>query len=104
MGHNHVDDLRGVFERFTRYKLRMHPLKCASGVFFGKFIEFTVHRKWIDFDPTEAKDIQAMEPPRYLQTIEKINEDSILCSNLYPYLGQIPWAVPRFAQKNMSFQ
>lgn len=34
----HVDDLRKVFTRCRKYKLRMNPLKCAFGVSSEKFL------------------------------------------------------------------
>ncbi|XP_028100105.1 uncharacterized protein LOC114299540 [Camellia sinensis] len=39
---NHVEDLRRIFERLRRYKLKMNPLKCAFGVSLGKFLGFVV--------------------------------------------------------------
>lgn len=56
----HIDDLRRVFNRCRKYKLRMNPLKCVFGVSSGKFLGFTVHRKGIDLDPTKAKAIHGI--------------------------------------------
>lgn len=39
----------------------MNPLNVF--VSCGKFLWFTIHSKGIDFDPTKAKVIQAIEPP-----------------------------------------
>ena len=45
---NHVKVLRKVFERCRLFKLRMNPLKCAFGVFAGKFLGFLIHSRGID--------------------------------------------------------
>ncbi|XP_075636630.1 uncharacterized protein LOC142608854 [Castanea sativa] len=60
---NHFDVLRKVFERCRLYKLRMNPLKCAFGVFAGKFLSFLVHQRGIDVDPSKAQAIATMKPP-----------------------------------------
>lgn len=60
----HIDDLRRVFIRCKEYKLKMNPLKCAFGVSSGKFLGFVIHHKGIDIDPTKAKLIQDMSPPK----------------------------------------
>ena len=57
---SHFEDLRRVFDRCRKYKLRMNPLKCAFGVSAEKFLGFIVHRKGIDLDPTKVKAIQSM--------------------------------------------
>lgn len=36
----------------------MNLIKCASDVYFNKFLGFTVHRKGIDLDPAKANAIQ----------------------------------------------
>lgn len=60
----HVNDLRRVFIRCREYNLKMNPLKCAFGVSSEKFLRFVVHHKGIDIDPTKAKAIQDMNPPK----------------------------------------
>lgn len=61
--HIHVNNLRRVFKRCRKYKIRISSLKCAFGVSSGKFLEFTLHRERIDIAPTKIKVIQAMELP-----------------------------------------
>ena len=45
MRENHVKLLKKVFEKCKLFKLRMNPLKCAFGVFAGKFLGFLVHSR-----------------------------------------------------------
>jgi len=49
----HLLHLRQVFERCREYNLRMNPLKYASGVSLGRFLEFLVHQRGINLDPTK---------------------------------------------------
>ena len=60
---DHLGILRKVFERCCLYKLKMNPLKCAFGVFTGKFLGFLVHNRWINVDPAKASAIATMKPP-----------------------------------------
>jgi hypothetical protein len=39
----HLEDLRQVFERTRRFRLKMNPKKCAFGVSAGQFLDFLVH-------------------------------------------------------------
>lgn len=58
----HIEDLRRVFTRCWQYNLWMNPLKYAFGVSSKKFMRFTVHRKFIYLDATNAKAIRDMQP------------------------------------------
>ena len=64
---DHLDDLRTVFERLRKHKLRMNPLKCAFGVTSGKFLGFVVSHRRIEIDPQRIRAIQEMPPPRNLK-------------------------------------
>ena len=59
---DHVKVLRKVFERCRVFKLKMNPLKCAFGVFSGKFLEFLVHNKGIDVVSTKVTAMTTMKP------------------------------------------
>jgi hypothetical protein len=60
---DHLGILRKVFDRCRLYKLKMNPLKCAFGVFAGKFLGFLVHNRGIDVDPAKASAIATMKAP-----------------------------------------
>ena len=53
----HLDDLRKVFERLWKFKLRMNPLKCFFGASSGKFLQFVVRKGGIEPDPVKVKAI-----------------------------------------------
>lgn len=61
------------------------PLKCAFGVFSGKFLEFTIQRKGIDFDLAKANAIQDTEPPTTCK--QKLHGQGLLCAHIRPGLG-----------------
>ena len=48
---HHLEDRRIVFDRLTKFDLKINPLKCALGVTSGKFLGFTMYHCGIDFDP-----------------------------------------------------
>ena len=40
--HEHIDDLRDMFEVLWRHKLRLNVDKCAFGVGASKFLEYMI--------------------------------------------------------------
>ena len=52
---DHLQDLREVFLRLRKHKLRMNPLKCFFGVSSGKFLGFIVRKAGIELDPIKVK-------------------------------------------------
>lgn len=57
---NHQDDLRVVFERLHRHRLKMNPLKCAFAVRSGVFLGFVVwHRDQAKEDQSDHEDAAA---------------------------------------------
>ena len=65
----HFQVLERVFERCRMYKLRMNPMKCAFGVFAGKFLGFLVYHRGISVDPAKATTIATMKRPT---TVKKL--------------------------------
>lgn len=59
-----------VFGHCRLFKIRMNPLKCAFGVFAGKFLGFLVHNRGIDVDPTKATWIVTMKPPATIKELK----------------------------------
>uniref|UniRef100_A0A2N9GEB7 RNA-directed DNA polymerase n=1 Tax=Fagus sylvatica TaxID=28930 RepID=A0A2N9GEB7_FAGSY len=60
---DHLGILRKVFDRCRLYKLKLNPLKCAFGVFAGKFLGFLVYNRGIDVDLAKASAIATMKAP-----------------------------------------
>jgi hypothetical protein len=59
----HLDDLRQVFERTRRFRLKMNPKKCAFGVSAGQFLCFLVHERGIEIGLKSQEAVRTMVPP-----------------------------------------
>ena len=60
----HLVNLRKLFERLHKYKLRLNPAKCTFGVKSGKLLGFVVSQKGIEVDPNKVKAILEMPEAR----------------------------------------
>ncbi|XP_017420393.2 uncharacterized protein LOC108330418 [Vigna angularis] len=60
----HVLNLRKLFERLRKYKLRLNPAKCTFGVKFGKLLGFIVSQRGIEVDPDKVRAIMEMPAPK----------------------------------------
>ncbi|RDX90801.1 hypothetical protein CR513_27308, partial [Mucuna pruriens] len=56
----HIDDLRKLFKRLRKYRLRLNPAKCTFGVGMGKLLGFIVNERGIKLDSDKAKAIWNM--------------------------------------------
>jgi len=65
----HVKDLTTVFDRIRQYNLKINPMKCAFGVYSGKFLGFVVRYRGIEIDPAKIKAIRDMPPPSNLKQL-----------------------------------
>jgi len=60
----HLVNLRKLFKRLCKYRLRLNPTKCTFGVKSGKLLSFIMSQKGIEVDPEKVKAILKMpEPP-----------------------------------------
>ena len=57
---DHLVDLRKLFKRLIKYRLRLNPNKCIFGASSGKLLSFIVSQKGIKVDPTKVQAIQDM--------------------------------------------
>jgi hypothetical protein len=82
----HLGDLRQVFERTMRFRLKMNPKKCAFGVSAGQFLGFLVHEQGIEIGLKSREAVRTMVPPtmkrELQQLIGKINFIRRFISNL----------------------
>jgi len=56
----HLANLRKLFERLRKFKLRLNPAKYTFGVRFGKLLGFIVSQKGIEVDPDKVRAILQM--------------------------------------------
>jgi hypothetical protein len=61
---DHLTDLRKLFQRLKKYKLRLNPNKCAFGVTSGKLLGFIVSGRGIEIDPAKVQAIRSMPAPK----------------------------------------
>ncbi|KAL0310420.1 UNVERIFIED_CONTAM: Retrovirus-related Pol polyprotein from transposon [Sesamum calycinum] len=71
---DHFHDLRKVFERFSRYQLKMNPSKCAFGVTFGKFLGFIVCQRDIEIEQAKIDVILRMPEPQNIHELKSLQE------------------------------
>ncbi|XP_024195581.1 uncharacterized protein LOC112198681 [Rosa chinensis] len=64
---DHIADLRKVFERMRRHRLKMNQAKCVFGVQAGDFLGFIVHQRGIEVPEDKARKIQPFSPLLRLQ-------------------------------------
>ncbi|RDX68156.1 Retrovirus-related Pol polyprotein, partial [Mucuna pruriens] len=60
----HIEDLRKLFIRLQKYKLRLNPAKCTFSVKSGKLFGFMVNKRGIEVDPDKVKVISEMSVPK----------------------------------------
>ena len=60
----HLVNLKKLFERLRKYRLRLNPAKCTFGVKSGKLLDFVVSQKGIKVDLDKVKAILEMPEPR----------------------------------------
>ena len=59
----HLVNLRRLFERLQKFKLRLNPAKCTFGVKSRKLLGFIVSQKGIEVDPDKVRAIIEMPIP-----------------------------------------
>jgi len=60
----HLVNLRKLFERLRKFKLKLNPAKCTFGVRSGKLLGFIVSQRGIEVDPDKVCAILKMPHPR----------------------------------------
>lgn len=60
---SHIVNLRKLFERLRKYRLRLNPAKCVFGATSGKLLGFIVSKQGIEVDPAKIKAIVDMPAP-----------------------------------------
>ncbi|PKI47568.1 hypothetical protein CRG98_032043 [Punica granatum] len=68
-GEDHLVNLKRLFDRLKKYKLRLNPAKCTFGVKSEKLLGFVVNQKGIEVDPDKVKAIMELPP---LSTVREV--------------------------------
>lgn len=61
---DHLINMEKIFSRISKFKLRLNPSKCTSGVRSDKLLGFIISQHGIEVDPKKVKAIQAMPAPK----------------------------------------
>ncbi|PKI71947.1 hypothetical protein CRG98_007630 [Punica granatum] len=68
-GEDHLVNLKRLFNRLKKYKLRLNPAKCTFGVKLGKLLGFVVSEKGIEVDLDKVKAIMELPPPSTVREV-----------------------------------
>ncbi|PKI71983.1 hypothetical protein CRG98_007599 [Punica granatum] len=68
-GEDHLLNLKRLFERFKKYKLRLNPAKYTFDVNSGKLVGFIVSEKSIKVDPNKVKAIMELSSPSTVREV-----------------------------------
>ena len=101
---DHVKVLRKVYERCRIFKLRMSPLKCAFGVFSGKFLGFLVHSRGIVKDLAKAAAIATMKLPAIVKELKSFLGKVSYIKRLIPSLESITSDFTKLLKKGQGFE
>jgi hypothetical protein len=63
-GGDHLTCLKKLFDRLRQFKLRLNPKKCVFGASSGKLLGYIVSERGIEIDPSKARAIIDMPPPK----------------------------------------
>ena len=99
----HLQVLEPIFERCRKYKLRMNPMKCAFGVFTGKFLGFLVHHRGINVDPAKATTIAKMKRPTMVSEFKSFLGRVSYIRRFGPRLGLVTSGLSKLLKKGVEF-
>ena len=99
----HFQILEQVFERCKKYKLRMNPMKCASGVSIGKFLGFLVHHRGISMDPAKDTAIVTMKSPTTVKELKSFLRRVSYIRRFVPRLVLVTSSLSKLLKKWAEF-
>ncbi|PKI36196.1 hypothetical protein CRG98_043413, partial [Punica granatum] len=82
-GEDHLVNLKRLFNRLKKYKLRLNPAKCTLGAKSGKLLGFVVSERGIEVDPDKVKAIRELPPPSTVR--ETLGQWKTKDAKLVPY-------------------
>ena len=99
----HLQILELVFERCRKYKLHMNPMKCAFGVFAGKFLGFLVHHRGISVDPAKSTTIATMKIPIIVKELKNFLGRVSHIRRFVPGLASVTSGLSKLLKKRAEF-
>ncbi|XP_058104740.1 uncharacterized protein LOC131248475 [Magnolia sinica] len=90
----HFEDLKKLFDKLEKFKLRLNPQKCVFGATGGKLLGFIISEDGIRVDETKTKAIIEMPPPKTEKEIrEYANQIHAPASELYNLTSPWPFSI-----------
>jgi hypothetical protein len=74
-----ISDLAETFDNLNRYKLKLNPIKCSSGISAGQLLGFLVSTRGIEANPEKIQAILMMGKPTKLHEVQKLAGRVIHC-------------------------
>ena len=99
----HLQVLEQVFKRCREYKLRMNPMKCAFGVFVGKFLGLLVHHRGISVDPAKVTAIATMKSSTTVRELKSFLRKVSYIRRFVPRLASITCGLSKLLKKGTEF-
>ena len=65
-----MPNLRKLFERLMKFKLKLNHAKCTFRATSRKLLGFVVSKKAIEIDHDKVSTIQSLPPPRTLKKVK----------------------------------
>ena len=81
----------------------MNPLKCAFGVFAGKFLGFLVHHRGISVNPTKANAITTMKRPTIVKELKSFLGRVSYIRRFVPGLASVTIKLSKLLKKGAEF-
>ena len=81
----------------------MNPMKCAFGVFAGKFLGFLVHHRGISVDPAKAIAIATMRRSTIVRELKNFLGRVSYIRRFVPRLASITSSLSKLLKKGVEF-
>ena len=99
----HFQVLEQVFERCSKYKLHMKPMKYAFEVSTGKFLGFLVHHKGVSVDPAKATTIATIKRPTTVRELKSFLGKVSYIRRFVPRLNSVISGLSKLLKKEAEF-
>jgi len=102
--HQHIKDLKEVFEALRRTNMRLHPEKCAFGVEGGMFLGFMLTHREIEVNPDKCQTITEMLSPQNIKEVQKLIGCLTTLSRFLPRLAERTRPMVQLLRKEAKFR
>nr|XP_051190491.1 uncharacterized protein LOC127303828 [Lolium perenne] len=99
-----ITDLAETFANLQRYKIKLNPLKCTSGVPSGQLLGYLVSKRGIEPNPEKTLAVMRTKQPTCLVDAQKLAGRVAALSRFILRLGDKPTPLYRLLKKSESFE